>query len=127
MFVEARLDTEVRSRTPNWQTDNKRGSVMAGSQNGRTLPAKPTIGDVAREPSFAVHGSGTLGGYGYVSESVRESVQAAAIKLGYRANAAAKTLKYGALEVSRHRFGYLRPVLCRGCTRYYRGGEARGL
>jgi LacI family transcriptional regulator len=69
---------------------------MADSQNGRKLPAKPTIGDVAREAEVSRSTAArTLGGYGYVSEPVRESVQAAAIKLGYRANAAAKTLKYG--------------------------------
>ncbi|WP_214413199.1 LacI family DNA-binding transcriptional regulator [Sphaerisporangium fuscum] len=56
----------------------------------------PTISEVAREAGVGrATAARTLGGYGYVSPELRERVLAAAEKLGYRANALARSMSTG--------------------------------
>lgn len=57
---------------------------------------QPTISEVAREAGVGrATAARTLGGYGYVSPELRERVLAAAEKLGYRANALARSMSTG--------------------------------
>jgi LacI family transcriptional regulator len=59
-----------------------------------TLP--PTISEVAAEAGVGrASAARTLGNYGYVSPELRERVLAAAEKLGYRANALARSVSTG--------------------------------
>ncbi|MFC7718157.1 LacI family DNA-binding transcriptional regulator [Nonomuraea recticatena] len=56
----------------------------------------PTISEVAAEAGVGrATAARTLGGYGYVSPELRERVLAAAEKLGYRANALARSMSTG--------------------------------
>lgn len=56
----------------------------------------PTISDVATEANVGrATAARTLGGYGYVSPEARERVLAAAERLGYRANALARSMSTG--------------------------------
>ena len=58
--------------------------------------AAPTIQDVARAAGVSTSTAGrALGGYGAVSPSVRERVQAAATTLGYRRNSLARSMITG--------------------------------
>ncbi|MFC6405538.1 LacI family DNA-binding transcriptional regulator [Planobispora longispora] len=57
---------------------------------------QPTISEVAAEAGVGrATAARTLGGYGYVSPELRERVLAAAEKLGYRANALARSMSTG--------------------------------
>ncbi|NRQ32831.1 LacI family DNA-binding transcriptional regulator [Nonomuraea sp. NN258] len=57
---------------------------------------RPTISEVAAEAGVGrATAARTLGGYGYVSPELRERVLAAAQKLGYRANALARSMSTG--------------------------------
>ncbi|MFI6602352.1 LacI family DNA-binding transcriptional regulator [Nonomuraea sp. NPDC050536] len=63
---------------------------------GRAERGRPTISEVAAEAGVGRATAGrTLGGYGYVSPELRERVLAAAEKLGYRANALARSMSTG--------------------------------
>ncbi|GAB3619997.1 LacI family DNA-binding transcriptional regulator [Glutamicibacter endophyticus] len=56
----------------------------------------PTISDVAREAGVGrATAARTLGGYGYVSPAMQDKVLAAAERLGYRANALARSMSTG--------------------------------
>ncbi len=56
----------------------------------------PTISEVAAEAGVGrATAARTLGGYGYVSPELKERVLAAAEKLGYRANALARSMSTG--------------------------------
>jgi LacI family transcriptional regulator len=56
----------------------------------------PTISEVAAEAGVGrATAARTLGGYGYVSPALKERVLAAAEKLGYRANALARSMSTG--------------------------------
>ncbi|MFC8440244.1 LacI family DNA-binding transcriptional regulator [Streptomyces griseoincarnatus] len=58
--------------------------------------ASPTISEVAAEAGVGrATAARTLGGYGYVSPELKERVLAAAEKLGYRANALARSMSTG--------------------------------
>jgi len=58
--------------------------------------APPTISEVAAEAGVGRSTAArTLGGYGYVSPEVRERVLAAAERIGYRANALARSMSTG--------------------------------
>lgn len=58
--------------------------------------ARPTISDVAAEAGVGRSTAArTLGGYGYASDEVRERVLAAAERIGYRANALARSVSTG--------------------------------
>ncbi|MFM9372716.1 LacI family DNA-binding transcriptional regulator [Streptomyces sp. Da 82-17] len=58
--------------------------------------ASPTISEVAAEAGVGrATAARTLGGYGYVSPELKERVLAAAQKLGYRANALARSMSTG--------------------------------
>jgi LacI family transcriptional regulator len=60
------------------------------------LPSRPTIPDVAREAGVSVPAAGrALGGYGYVSQDMRQRVLAAAERLGYRRNSLARSMVTG--------------------------------
>jgi LacI family transcriptional regulator len=60
----------------------------------RSMP--PTISEVANEAGVGrASAARTLGGYGYVSPELRERVLAAAERLGYRANALARSMSTG--------------------------------
>ncbi|WP_327107917.1 LacI family DNA-binding transcriptional regulator [Nonomuraea glycinis] len=59
-------------------------------------PGPPTISEVAAEAGVGrATAARTLGGYGYVSPELRERVLSAAEKLGYRANALARSMSTG--------------------------------
>ncbi len=59
-------------------------------------PGRPTISEVAAEAGVGrASAARTLGDYGYVSPELRERVQAAAEKLGYRTNALARSMSTG--------------------------------
>ncbi|MDQ6673264.1 MAG: LacI family transcriptional regulator [Chloroflexota bacterium] len=58
--------------------------------------SRPTIPDVARGAGVSVSAAGrALGGYGYVSQDVRQRVMAAAARLGYRRNTLASSMVTG--------------------------------
>ncbi|MEU6741966.1 LacI family DNA-binding transcriptional regulator [Streptosporangium sandarakinum] len=62
----------------------------------RSQAGRPTISEVAAEAGVGrATAARTLGGYGYVSPELRERVLAAAEKLGYRANALARSMSTG--------------------------------
>lgn len=62
----------------------------------RSQGGRPTISEVAAEAGVGrATAARTLGGYGHVSPEVRERVLAAAEKLGYRANALARSMSTG--------------------------------
>ncbi|MEU7645351.1 LacI family DNA-binding transcriptional regulator [Streptomyces huasconensis] len=59
-------------------------------------PRTPTISEVAAEAGVGrATAARTLGGYGYVSPELKQRVLAAAEKLGYRANALARSMSTG--------------------------------
>lgn len=59
-------------------------------------PRRPTMVDVAREAGVSVATAGrSLGGYGYVSDSTRSRIEAAATKLGYSPNVIARSMRSG--------------------------------
>lgn len=61
--------------------------------------ARPTISVVAKRAGVSqATAARALGGYGYVSDSVREKVRVAAASLGYRADAIAKSMVTGRTE-----------------------------
>ncbi|MEV8308798.1 LacI family DNA-binding transcriptional regulator [Streptomyces flavidovirens] len=65
------------------------------ADRGRTS-GPPTISEVAAEAGVGrATAARTLGGYGYVSPELKERVLAAAEKLGYRANALARSMSTG--------------------------------
>ncbi|MCU1636180.1 MAG: transcriptional regulator protein [Cryobacterium sp.] len=67
---------------------------MAAERDRGTSP--PTISEVASEAGVGrASAARTLGNYGYVSPELRERVLAAAEKLGYRANALARSVSTG--------------------------------
>ncbi|GHC99611.1 LacI family DNA-binding transcriptional regulator [Zhihengliuella salsuginis] len=82
--------------------------------------ARPTISDVAAEAGVGRSTAArTLGGYGYASEEVRERVLAAAERIGYRANALARSVSTG---VS-HTLG----LIVADLANPFFGGVARGI
>lgn len=67
---------------------------MAAERDRSVAP--PTISEVAAEAGVGrASAARTLGGYGYVSPELRERVLKAAEKLGYRANALARSMSTG--------------------------------
>lgn len=67
---------------------------MAAERDRSVAP--PTISEVAAEAGVGrASAARTLGGYGYVSPELRERVLQAAEKLGYRANALARSMSTG--------------------------------
>lgn len=82
--------------------------------------APPTISEVAAEAGVGRSTAArTLGGYGYVSPEVRERVLAAAERIGYRANALARSMSTG---VS-HTIG----VIVADIANPFFGGVVRGI
>lgn len=63
---------------------------------GKARPASPTVSEVAEAAGVGrATAARTLGGYGYVSEVMRERVLTAAEQLGYRANQLARSVSTG--------------------------------
>ncbi|HWS51219.1 MAG TPA: LacI family DNA-binding transcriptional regulator [Microbacterium sp.] len=86
--------------------------------NERAAP--PTISEVALEAGVGRSTAArTLGGYGYVSPELRERVLAAAERIGYRANAVARSMSTGVT----HTIG----VIVADIANPFFGGVVRGI
>ena len=86
--------------------------------NERAAP--PTISEVAAEAGVGrATAARTLGGYGYVSPELRERVLAAAARIGYRANAVARSMSTGVT----HTIG----VIVADIANPFFGGVVRGI